>query len=215
MEAVVTSRDRGNSELKVEPAPAVKGSSIPRLTSSLPDLARLFLSLSGSLAQWDAAVGSLITAAGVTGVGVLPGPAALVTSAAPVACSSASVPAPGVVTHSGAASATASPGRLERARESFCPERRRRRSSGRERSHSGGKRGRGRSPSPARSARSVNASASSSSESSDTEERVGAMPPLPAGRPGVVGGHSKDDRSASGRDRFPQSGPSGLGSGEL
>ena len=56
----------------MEPAPAVAGSSIPQLTPSLPDLSRLFLSLSGSLAQRDAAVGSLFTAAGVTGAGVLP-----------------------------------------------------------------------------------------------------------------------------------------------
>ena len=113
--------------------------------------------------QRDATVGSLLTAAGVTGAGVLPGPAALVIFAAPVACSSASVPAPGVVTPAGAASATASPGRCERARESFRPERRCRRSSGRERSRLGGKRGRGRSPSPARSARSASVSASYSS----------------------------------------------------
>ena len=49
-EAVVASRDSGNSGSRVEPAPAVAGSSIPRLTPSLPDLARLFLSMSGSLA---------------------------------------------------------------------------------------------------------------------------------------------------------------------
>ena len=120
-EAVVASQDRGNSGLRVEPAPAVAGSSIPRLTPSFPDLSRLF------------------TAAGVTGAGMLPGPASPVTSAAPVACSSVSVPALGVVTPTGAASATGSPGRHERARESSHPERRRRRSSGRERSRSGGK----------------------------------------------------------------------------
>ena len=89
----------------MEPAPAVEGSSIPRPTSSLPDFVRLFLSLSGSLAQQDVALGSLLTAAGVTGAGVLPDPAAPVTSAAPVACSSASA-----VTPAGAASSTASPG---------------------------------------------------------------------------------------------------------
>ena len=98
-EAVVASRDRGNSGSRVDSAPVVAGGSIPRLTPSLPDLARLFLSLSGFLAQWDA---------GVTSAGVLPGPAAPVTSAAPVACPSASVPAPGVVTPAGAASATGS-----------------------------------------------------------------------------------------------------------
>ena len=59
----------------MEPAPAVAGSSVPRLAPSLSDLARLFLSLSGSLPQRDAA-------AGVNGAGVLPGPAAPVTSVA-------------------------------------------------------------------------------------------------------------------------------------
>ena len=65
---------------------------------------------------------------------MLPGPAIPVTSAAPVACLSASVPAPGVGTPAGVASATASRGRCERASESSRPERHRRRSSGRERS---------------------------------------------------------------------------------
>ena len=106
------------------------------------------------------------------------------------------MPAPGVETPAGDASVTSSPGRHECDRES-CPERRCRRSSGRERSCSGGKHGKGWSPSSARSARSVSASASSS-ESSDTEERVSTMPPPPARRPGVGGGRSKSDRSASG-----------------
>ena len=116
-------------------------------------------SLSRSMAQRDAAAGSLFSAAGslfsaagVTVAWVLPGPAAPVTSAAPVACSSASVPAPGVVTPASAASATASPGRCQLAWESTCPERRCRRSSGGKKSHSGGKHGRGQSPSLARSA---------------------------------------------------------------
>ena len=59
--------------------------------------------------QQDAAIEYLVSAANVTGVGVLPGPAAPVTSASPVACSSA-MPAPGVSTSAGAASATALPG---------------------------------------------------------------------------------------------------------
>ena len=102
-EAVVASPDLGNSGSKVEPTPAVAGGSIP-LSTSFPYLVRLFLSLSGPVAQRDAAKGSLLTAAGVTSAGVLPGPAALVTYAAPVACSSASVPAPGVMTPVSAAS---------------------------------------------------------------------------------------------------------------
>ena len=118
VEAVVASRDCGNSGSRVEFVPAVAGSSIPWLTPSLPDLARLFLNLSGPLALRVAAVGSLFSAAGVTGAGVLPGPAAPVTSMSLIACSSASVPAPDVVTPAGAASATGSSCRHERARES-------------------------------------------------------------------------------------------------
>ena len=208
-EAVVTSRNHGNSGSMVESAPAVAGGSIPLPTSSFPDLVRLFLSLSGPVEQRDATIGSLLSAASVTGAGVLPDPATPVTSAAPVACSSA-MPAPVVSTSASAASATASPGRCERARESSRPERR---SSGRERSRSGRKHGRGWSPSRARSARSASVSASSSSESLDPAERVSAMPPPSSGRSGVGGSRSRCDRSASGRDSSPQPGPSGLGSG--
>ena len=63
-------------------------------------------------------MGSLFSAAGVTDARVFPGPAAPVTSAALSASSSASVPAPGVVSPAGAASATGSAGRHERAWES-------------------------------------------------------------------------------------------------
>ena len=208
-ETVVASRDHGNSGSTVVPAPVVAVGSIPLPMSSFPDLVRLFLSLSGPVAQRDVAVGSLLSAAGVTGAGVLPGPAT------PVACSSV-MPAPGVSTPAGAASATASPGRCEHARGSSRPERRRRCSSGRERSCSGGKRGKGTSPFPACSAHLASVSASSSSESSDAEGRVSAMPPPPSGRSGVGGGRCERerDRSAFGHDHSPQLGPSGLGPGE-
>ena len=139
----------------MEPAPAVAGGLHSSSHILFPGPRQAVPQPVWAMAQRDAAVGSLLLAAGVTGAGVLPGPAAPVTSAAPVACLSASVPAPGVVTTAGAASATASPGQCERCR----------RSSGRERSCSGGKRGRGRSPSPAHSARLASVSASSSSES--------------------------------------------------
>ena len=111
--AIVASHNRGNSGSTVEPAPSVAGGSIPLPTSSF----RLFLSLSGPVAQRDAAVGSLLSVAGVTGTGVLPGPTTPVTPAAPVACLSA-MPAPGVSTPAGAASATALPSQCECAWES-------------------------------------------------------------------------------------------------
>ena len=212
-EAVGASRNRSNSGSTEEPASAVAGGSSDLPTSSFPDLIRRFLGLSGSVDQRGAVLGSLLSAAGVSGAGGVPAPAAQVTSAAPVPCSSA-VPAPGVLTPTGAASVTASPGRCELARESSSPKQHCRRSSGRERSNSGGKRGRGRSPSPARSACLASASASSSSESSASEVRVSAAPPPPSSLPGAGGGRSGSDHSVSGRARSSQPGPSGLGSGE-
>ena len=150
--------------------------------------------------QRDVVGTSLFLAAGVTGAEPLPGPAASVMSSAPLACAS------GVVSFAGAASTTGSSGRHELAWESPCSERRRRRSSSGGRFRSGEKRGRGRSPSPARSSRSTRASDSSLAASSDAGEREGVLPPPPAGRPGVGG-------SRPGGDRFPQSGPSDMGSG--
>ena len=161
-EATVASRDRGDSGLTVAPAPAVAGDTTALPTSSFLDLVRRVLSLSGSVEQRGAVLGSLLSTAAVTGAGDVPAPTAPVPTAAAVACSP-SVPAPGGSTSACAASATASPGRCESAQESSRPEQRHGRSTGWERSRSGGKRGRGRSPSPARFARSASASASSSS----------------------------------------------------
>ena len=46
----------------------------------------------------------------------------------------------------------------------------------------------------------------------NASEWASAMPPPPAGRPGMGGSRSKSDCSPSDRDRSPQPGPSGLGS---
>ena len=140
------SRDRGSSRSRVDPAHVVAGSSTPLPTPSLQDLARLFLSLSGPLAQWDAVGTSLFAAAGVTSAGALPGPAAPVTSSAPLACASGSVPASGGATPVSAASAPGLSGRHERPLESPRSERLLRHSSSGGKSRSGVKRCRGRSP---------------------------------------------------------------------
>ena len=113
-EALDASQDRRNSGLQVESAPVVVGSSIPQPKPSLQDLTRLFLSLSWSREQWDAVAGCAFSAATVFGAGSLPGPAVLVPVAAPSACSSARVSAPGEGSPTGVASATGSPGRRER-----------------------------------------------------------------------------------------------------
>ena len=96
--AVSDSWDRSNSGSRVEPTPVVAGQG----------LARLFLSLSGPFVQWDAVGSSLFAAVGVTGAGALPGPAAPVTSSAPLACTSGSVLISGGVTPVSAASVTGS-----------------------------------------------------------------------------------------------------------
>ena len=85
------------------------GGSTALPTSSFPDLIRPVLSLSWSVDQRDAVLGSLLSAAAVACAGGVPAPAATVPSAAPVACLS-SVPAPGASIPAGAASATALPG---------------------------------------------------------------------------------------------------------
>ena len=119
------SKDRGNSGSRAGSASAVTGSSRPGPKPSLRDLARLFLSLSGSLEQWDAVAGSAFLAV-AKNAGSLPGSAALEPVSAPSACSSARVPAPGAGSPAGGASAA---GLLGRSWESPRLERRRRHSS--------------------------------------------------------------------------------------
>ena len=123
------SRDGGNSGLRVEPAPAVAGSSTSLSTPSLQDLARLFLSLLEPFLQHYAVGASLFAAAAITGAGALPGPAAPMMSSAPLACTSSSVPASGGMASASAASATGLSGRHELTLEPPCSERRRRCSS--------------------------------------------------------------------------------------
>ena len=94
----------------MESAPAVAGSSIQQPKPSLQDLARLFLSLKGACEQWDAVADSAFSAATVSGAGSLPGPAAPVLVAAPSACLSVRVTAPGEGSSAGGASATGLPG---------------------------------------------------------------------------------------------------------
>ena len=151
-------------------------------------------------------MGSAFSAAAISGAGVLPGPATPEPSAAPSACLFVCVPAPGVGSPTGAASATGSASQHEHAWEFPRCERHRRRLSSWERSRSGKKRCGGRSPSPAGSSPPALPSASSSSPSSVADVQEGAIPPPPAGRSGMGGGRSESDRS-------PRPSPSGLGLG--
>ena len=108
-EAAVASRARCDSGLTVAHAPAFAGGATALPTSSFPDLVRLVLSLSGSVEQRGAVLGSLLSTAAVTGAGGVPAPAVPVPTAAAIACSP-SVLTPGGSTSACAASATASHG---------------------------------------------------------------------------------------------------------
>ena len=121
MEAHGASQDRGDSGSQVGFASAVAGSSLPGSELSLHDLARLFLSLSGSREQWDAVVSSAFSTAAVSGAGLVPGSVALELVAAPSVCSSGHVSAMGVASPAGGASASGSSSQ----RESPFSERRR------------------------------------------------------------------------------------------
>ena len=211
VEAHGSSQDRGNSELLVEFAPAVAGSSFPQPKPSLQDFARLFLSLSGSREQWDVVVGSAFLAATGSGAGSLSDPTAPVPVAAPSTCSSVSVPSVGGDSPAGAASTTGSAGRRKLSRESSHSERHHRHSSSGERSHSSKKRHGDQSPSPACSSRLASASSSSLSTSSVADVPECVMPSPLAGRSGAGGGRSERDHSAAGHDHTPHPGPSGLG----
>ena len=170
MEAHCASQDRYDSGSWVGSASSVAGSSLPGPKLPLRDLARLFLSVSGSREQWDAVAGSAFSAAAVSG--------------AWIRCSGAGssplcVSTPGVGSPSGGASVTGSSGQWERLRESPRFEWRHRRSSSGERSQSGKRHRGGRSPSPARSSHLARSSASSSSASSGASVQEGVMPPSP------------------------------------
>ena len=149
-------------------------------------------------------------AAGVTGAGALPGPAAPVTLSALLACTSGSVPVSGGMAPASAASLS---GQHECTLESPHSEWRRWRLSSVGRCCLGEKHCRGRFPSPARFSRLARASISFSTASSDAGEQEAVMPPPSSGLLGVGGGRPGPGCSALGCDRSPQPGPSGLGSG--
>ena len=106
----------------------------------------------------------------------MPGPAAPEPVAAPSACSSARLSAPGVGFPAGGASAPSSSGQQEHSRESSCSEWRCRCSSSKKRSQSGKKRCGGLCSFPTHPSRLARSSASFSSVSSGAGEQESAMP---------------------------------------
>ena len=176
-------------------APPVVGGTVAALPSAVQDLARFFLSLTGSSSQ--GAVGSAAGASvPASGVGVqlcpsAPGGGAFASCATTSASSLAARPS------SVSSAVPSSSGRQQREEELSHP------SGGTGRASK--KRPRERSPSPVRSSRRREASYRSSSGSSE-EDRAESPPPS-SGR--VPGGTPGDSRPALAGDCSPHPGPSG------
>ena len=173
------------SEASATVAPPVVRGAVTALPSAVQDLARLFLSLTGSPSQ--GAVGSVAgMSVPASGVGVqlcpsAPGGGAAASCAATATSSVAARPP------SDSAAVPGSSGRQQREEELSRSSRHRRRSSSGGTGRASKKRPRERSPSPGRSSRRREVSYRSSSSPSE-EDRVESPPPssgrVPGGTPG-------------------------------
>ena len=198
METVTVSQAPAVSEAPAVATPAAGGATLAALPSAVLDLARFFLSLSGSSSFGVAgSVAGVAAPAAEVGVQLCPsasagGAVALgAATAIPIGASgppSASAAVPGVS------------GRLQR-QETSQPSRHRRRSSRDGTDRRSKKRPRGRSPSPSPSSPRRERHYPSSSGSSE-DARAEASPPRAGGTPG-------DFRPAPAGDRSPRPGPSG------
>ena len=182
--------------------PAAGGATLAALPSAVQDLARFFLSLSGS-ASLGAAGGVAGVAAPASGVGVQLCPSA--SGGGAVAFGAATTVPAGAGGPPSAFTAVLGLSGCQQRQETFRPSRRRRRSSSDGTDRRSKKRPRGRPPSPGPSSRRRERPYRSDSESSENA-RAEASPPR-AGRapPGTPG----DFRPTSAGDRSPRPGPSG------
>ena len=185
------------SEASATVAPPVVGGAVTALPSAVQDLARFFLSLTGSSSQ--GAVGS-VAGASVPTSGVSASAGGAATSCAATVTSSVAARPP-----SDSAAVPGSSGRQQRDEELSCCSRHRRRSSRGRTGRASKKRPRERSPSPGRSSRHREESYRSSS--SPSEEDRAESPPPSSGR--VPGGTPGDSRPAPAGDRSPRPGSSG------
>ena len=183
------------SEAAVAVTPPDVGSTVAALPSAVQDLARFFLSLTGSSSQ--GAVGSVAGAA-VSASGVsAPGAEAVASCAAT---------APSAVAERRPSASAAVPGsscRQQREEELSRRSRRRRRSSSGGTGRASKRRPRDRSPSLGRSYHHQGESYRSSSSEGDRAE----SPPPSSGR--ALGGTPGDSRPAPAGDHSPRPGPSG------
>ena len=190
------------SEAPVVATPAAGGATLATLPSAVQDLARFFLSLSGSLSL-GAAGGVAGVAAPASGVGVQLCPSAsgggvVTLGAATAVPAGVGGPPPAFAAVPGVS------GRQQR-QETSRPSRRRRRSSSDGTDRRSKKRPRGRSPSSGPSSRRRERPYQSSSESS-VDARAEASPPRDGRAPGGTPG---DFRPAPAGDCSPRPGPSG------
>ena len=202
METVEVSQAPVVSEAAAVATPAAGGATLAALPSAVQDLARFFLSLSGS-ASLGAAGGVAGAAVPASGVGVplcpsTPGSGAVAFGAASAIPAGAGGPPPAF------AAVPGSSGR-QHCQEASRPSRRRCRSSSDRTDRHSKRHPRGRSPSPGPSSRRRERSYRSDSDSSGYD-RAETSPPR-AGR--APGGTPGDFRSAPAGDRSPRPGPSG------
>ena len=189
------------SEAPAVATPAAGGATMAMLPSAVQDLARFFLSLSGS-SSLGAVGGVAGVAAPASGVGVQLCPTAP-GGGAVAPCAVTAVPA-GVGGPPPASAAVPGPSSYQQRQETSRSSRRRRRSSS-DGTGRASKRPRGRSPSPGPSSRYQERSYRSSSDSSE-DTRAETSPPR-TGR--AHGGTPGDSRPAPAGGRSPRPGPFG------
>ena len=190
------------SEAPAVATPAAGGATLAALPSAVQDLARFFLSLSGSSSLGEAG-GVAGVAASAAGGGVQLCPSAPAGGAVTLGAATA-IPA-GASDPPSASAAVPGVSGLQQRREVSRPSRRRRRSSSDGTDRRSKKRPRGRSPSPGPSSRRRERHYRSSLSPSE-DERVAASPPK-AGR--APGGTPGDFRPAPADDCSPRPGPLG------
>ena len=200
METVTVSQAPAVSEVPAVATPDAGGAAIAALPSAVQDLARFFLSLSGS-SSLGAACGVADVAAPAAGVGVQLCPSTSAGGAVALGAATA-IPAGASGPPSAPAAVPGVSGCQQRQKESR-PSRHRRRSSSDGTDRRLKKRPRGRSPSPSPSFRRRERHYRSSSSEDDRAE---ASPPKAGRAPGGIPG---DFRFAPTGDRSPRPGPSG------
>ena len=198
MEKVAVSQAPVVSEAAAVATPAAGGATLAALPSAVHDLARFFLSLSGSASLGAAGVAAPASGAGVQLCPSAPGGGAVAFGAATV------IPAGAGGPPSALAAVPGSSGR-QQCQEALRPSRRCRRLSSDGTDRRSKKRPRGRSPSPGPSSRRRERSYRSDSDSSG-DDQAETSPPR-AGR--APGGTPGNFRSAPAGDRSPRPGPSG------